>query len=66
MDSSLEPEYGPARSVNPVPRRLADTSAAADDLGFVATIGIEEGLPLLVDWWRETLAAGTDPGRAIA
>ena len=31
MGSDLTPEYGPARKVNPVPRRLADTSKAAED-----------------------------------
>lgn len=51
MGSKLEPEYGPERSVNPVPRRLADTSTAADLLGFRADISLEEGLQGLVDWW---------------
>jgi UDP-glucose 4-epimerase len=38
--------------VNPVSRRLADTSAAAELLGFTTTIGLEDGLRDLVAWWR--------------
>jgi UDP-glucose 4-epimerase len=52
MKSDLPPEHGPARSVNAVTRRLADTSAAAERLGFRAEIGLREGLQDLVDWWR--------------
>ena len=52
MGSDLEPEHGPARPVNGVTRRLADTSAARRDLGFVAEIDLDEGLRRLVDWWR--------------
>lgn len=52
MGSDLGVEHGPERAVNGVPRRLADTSAAKRDLGFEATIGIDEGLRQLVEWWR--------------
>jgi UDP-glucose 4-epimerase len=52
MDSDLSIEYGPERAVNGVTRRLADTEAAARDLGFRAEIGIEEGLAELVSWWQ--------------
>ncbi|MFO1128790.1 MAG: NAD-dependent epimerase/dehydratase family protein [Rhodospirillales bacterium] len=52
MGSDLEPVYGPERQVNKVSRRLADTEKAARLLGFRATIGLEEGLTRLVDWWR--------------
>jgi UDP-glucose 4-epimerase len=51
MGSDLQPEYGPERSVNPVARRLADTGAARERLGFEATVGLEEGLGRLVAWW---------------
>ncbi len=34
MGSKLAPEYGPERKVNPVSRRLADTSKAERMLGF--------------------------------
>ncbi len=54
MGSGLPPEYAPERSVNPVPRRLADTSKARSLLGFRATISLEEGLDQLVKWWRSS------------
>lgn len=50
----LEPEFGPARKVNPVSRRLADTTAAARELGWSADIPLREGLEDLVAWWRES------------
>jgi UDP-glucose 4-epimerase len=52
MGVDLPPEYGPARKVNPVSRRLADTHKAAQMLGFRAEVSLEEGLEKLVDWWR--------------
>lgn len=48
----LRPELRPRRAVNPVPRRLADTTAAERQIGFRATIDFDEGLRLLVAWWR--------------
>lgn len=53
MGSNLKPEYGPERKVNPVSRRLADTSKAKQLLGFEATVGLDEGLTRLVDWWQK-------------
>jgi UDP-glucose 4-epimerase len=53
MGSDQSIEYGPERSINGVTRRLADTSAARDALGFSAEIDIDEGLTQLVEWWRE-------------
>ena len=44
MHSPLSPKHGPTRKVNPVPRRIADTSSAARDLGFVAAVPFDEGL----------------------
>ncbi|MFC9560131.1 NAD-dependent epimerase/dehydratase family protein [Agromyces sp. NPDC056965] len=61
MGSDLAVEHGPDRPVNGVVRRLADTAAARRDLGFVAEVGLEEGLAELVEWWRpqrEAIAAG--------
>ncbi len=52
MGSDLQPEYGPERKVNPVSRRLADTTKAAEQLGFRATVGLDEGLRRLVTWWQ--------------
>lgn len=54
MASDLQPEYGPERSVNPVPRRLASTEKAECMLGFRPTVGLEEGLCRLVGWWQAT------------
>jgi UDP-glucose 4-epimerase len=50
--SGLEPVHGPARAVNGVSRRLADTSQAAERLGFTARIDLLTGLKDLVEWWR--------------
>jgi UDP-glucose 4-epimerase len=52
MGSDLVPEHGPSRPVNGVARRLADTTAAQLDLGFVAEVGLDDGLRRLVEWWR--------------
>lgn len=52
MDADLDIEFGPERSVNKVPRRLADTTAARDRIGFEAAVDIDEGLRRLVQWWR--------------
>jgi len=54
MKSDLAPEHGPARAVNGVTRRLAETGYAADKLGFRAELGLHEGLRGLVEWWRES------------
>lgn len=52
MGSSLPIEYAPPRSVNPVPRRLADVSRAERELGFRAQVPFEDGLRQLVNWWE--------------
>jgi UDP-glucose 4-epimerase len=52
MDVDMPLEYGPERKVNPVPRRLADTSSAREKIGFSAQVQLEQGLSELVDWWR--------------
>ncbi len=51
MGSDLDIEFGPARQVNGVTRRLATTEAARRDLGWTASVGLEDGLRRLVDWW---------------
>jgi len=55
MGSRVRPEHGPARAVNPVPRRLASTEKAARLLEFHAETDLETGLRHLVDWWQSTL-----------
>jgi UDP-glucose 4-epimerase len=54
MGSKLTLEHGPQRKVNPVPRRLADTSKAKQMIGFEATVTLEQGLRDLVEWWKST------------
>lgn len=54
MGSDLTPVYGPERSVNPVPRRLASTEKAERMLGFKAGTDLEQGLRRLVGWWQES------------
>jgi UDP-glucose 4-epimerase len=57
MGSDLKPEYGPARKVNAVPRRLAETQNAKNKIGFEAQVDLEEGLRRLVEWWQASKAA---------
>ncbi|MPQ99431.1 NAD-dependent epimerase/dehydratase family protein [Modestobacter sp. I12A-02628] len=58
MDSHLVPEHGPARKVNSVVRRLADVTAAREQLGWQSRITMDEGLRGLVSWWQaEQVAA---------
>lgn len=52
MDSTVEPQFQPARKVNAVPRRLADISKSERLLGFRTEISLEDGLRELVAWWR--------------
>jgi UDP-glucose 4-epimerase len=60
MDSDLAVEFGPARTVNAVTRRLADTSAAERDFGFRAEVGLEDGLRRLVAWWQAERAVNQE------
>jgi UDP-glucose 4-epimerase len=54
MGSDVAPVFGPERSVNPVPRRLASTEKAEALLGFKAGTDLEQGLRHLVGWWQDT------------
>lgn len=54
--SSLEPEFMPERSVNPVPRRLADIRKAEEMLGFRAKVDVEEGMRGLIAWRNDVIA----------
>lgn len=51
------PQFHPPRKVNPVPRRLAETSRARQDLGFSSLVRLDEGLQKLAAWRRESMAA---------
>jgi UDP-glucose 4-epimerase len=67
MGSDLPVVHGPARAVNGVTRRLADTAQAREQLGFEAEVGLEEGLRRLVEWWRgERAGAPTRPIGSLA
>jgi UDP-glucose 4-epimerase len=67
MGSDLSVEFGPERAVNKVSRRLADTTSAREQLGFVAEVGLEEGLTRLVEWWEaERAGAPAKPLRALS
>jgi UDP-glucose 4-epimerase len=48
----LAPEYHPPRKVNPVPRRMADTRRAREELGFLTEVSLHEGLARLARWHR--------------
>jgi UDP-glucose 4-epimerase len=56
MDSDLAIQYGEARKVNPVSRRLADVVKAKQLLGFEAAIPLDAGLATFVDWWMRESA----------
>ncbi len=57
--TDVRPEFLPERKVNPVPRRLADTTRAAEAIGFRARVGLHEGLRRLVAWRKEAIASRT-------
>ena len=57
--ADLSPEFLPARTVNAVQRRLADTKKAEELLGFRAETSLEEGLEKLIAWRREMIEKGT-------
>lgn len=57
-DSSLQPEYHPARKVNNVQARQASIQRAQAELGFTASIDLEAGLRGLIAW-RDEVKANT-------
>jgi UDP-glucose 4-epimerase len=59
MGVDLPTDHAPARKATPVFRRLADIEHARREIGFKATVSLEEGLRQLVEWWsKETKAVG--------
>jgi UDP-glucose 4-epimerase len=52
MGASNAIEHAPPRAVNPVPRRMADTWQAREELGFEAAVSFEDGLRAFVEWWE--------------
>jgi UDP-glucose 4-epimerase len=65
MGSDARVEHGPERAVNGVTRRLADVSAAREQLGFEAQVPLSDGLRELVEWWRP-LRGEITAGRTVA
>jgi UDP-glucose 4-epimerase len=57
MGADVGIEHAPERRVNPVRRRLADTSRARAELGFEARVELPDGLRRLVAWWRQAADA---------
>lgn len=57
MGAQVPVRHVEARGTGAVARRLADTTKAENLLGFRATIGLEDGLSSLVDWWRSLSSA---------
>jgi UDP-glucose 4-epimerase len=60
MESDLPIEFGPARSVNGVARRLAGISRAQEHLGWKPETDLDEGLRRLVRWWRAERSASLE------
>ena len=62
MGSELPLEFGPARAVNGVTRRLADISRAREVLGWKPEVSLEDGLGRLVTWWRSVSGLANETG----
>jgi UDP-glucose 4-epimerase len=60
MGTSTDIEYAPARRVNPVTRRLADTWLAQQEIGFRANVPFDQGLKKLVAWWQEQMPVSSE------
>jgi UDP-glucose 4-epimerase len=61
----LTPMHQAERAVNPVPKRLADISLAAELIGYAPSVPLDEGLRGLIAWWREEkVAAAAAAGEA--
>jgi UDP-glucose 4-epimerase len=50
--ADIEPMFWEERTVNPVPRGLADMNAARRTIGFETSVPLAAGLTGLVEWWR--------------
>jgi UDP-glucose 4-epimerase len=62
MGSELPLEFGPARAVNGVTRRLADITRAREVLGWKPEVSLEDGLLRLVTWWRSVSGLANETG----
>lgn len=54
----VRPVHEAERTVNPVPRRLADISQAAALIDFKRAVPLRDGLASLAAWWRAEKANG--------
>jgi len=54
--TEVQPEFMPERAINPIPRRLADITMAEKKIGFLAQVGLEEGLRRLVEWRKQVIS----------
>lgn len=61
---ALEPVHEAERSINPVPRRLCDTSAARRLIGFEPELDLEAGMNELVEWWHSQITNQPEKGAA--
>ncbi len=50
-NSTFQPQFVADNTINPVSRRLADVSKAAELLNFKASVSLEEGLKKLSEWY---------------
>jgi nucleoside-diphosphate-sugar epimerase len=54
MGTDVSPAHAPRASLNPVPWRVIDTSAAYRFLGWRPEVDLPTGIEHLVDWWRDS------------
>ena len=51
IEHGFSSEYGPALPVGGVKRRLASTEVRARDMGFTATVNLDDCFRQLINWW---------------
>jgi UDP-glucose 4-epimerase len=64
--AGIDAEFHPERSINPVPRRIADIEKIRRTLGFEESISLEDGLRELVEWWHSQERSATSAAEATA
>jgi nucleoside-diphosphate-sugar epimerase len=60
--AKIKPIHAPAQRGD-VRDSLASIEAAERNLGYVPTVGVEEGLRMTVDWYRSRMPPSPDPER---